>query len=822
MPVPISVQQAEKLADVYRKAADVFVPKTFMALPEVQQKEILTAFQPLAQKYGVQYDINKLYNYPDKSLLSQTLNPGLMGMFGEPSRDLLIKSRRGEDVSAQMREMEDVIKQVSQYIPAFQGYQPLERIAPAEPSVAPTVSGFGETLAEEAARKAVTPESLRTYQEPIKTIEQQPGFVYAAGAPTPQPVGKIQHQILNVEEMKKYSPDQYERLPDGRVVLKEGVSPIPGTTKQVARAEAPTPAAPAPTVEPLSKANKLQVALDRIAAGRPESEDQANIDYARSKGMLATLYSSTGEKKVVAVGSDKANNLLSQDWTLDPQPESDIITSDTLKTQTPIDTSNISSSIMEQTSQSSIIKGSAEQTSQSIQDFLKIIERPESDLDRRIAELTGQITTGLEELQGRGAAQLAEEEKQQVQQKREQLTTINNQLQNKLAEINSLDAQYQKEFTDIEGKPIALSKLQGEQGQLYRNYQVTRNVLTSDAGLLQAQALAAQNMLTDAQNAANRAVDLKYADLQDTIDLQLKQLTLLEGQLSKEEQNYANAVNLYLEDRQTEIQDQKDTEKQIQSIALTALNNGADSALVNQIVNANSIIEAAQIGGQLLQSGGWRYVSTPTERDRLRDLGYEITQTGGRTYVRRPEYEAPTTKKVGKDLYQWNPTTGKWELAVGAPSGAYKETAPVGGTYKTGETPSGPPEEELGLTPTQIATSQANYINAHPELGAPEALEEWENLSVADKKAWWKKTPEPEVAEDVEFYITQIGLKNPTFVAMGKIRWDKIPANLRAEVRTRILEKQTEQKAEEERRKIAEEELPWWQKSWISRIPFIK
>lgn len=38
-------------------------------------------------------------------------------------------------------------------------------------------------------------------------------------------------QILNLDDMAKYSPDQYQRLSDGAVVLNPGVTPIPGTTK---------------------------------------------------------------------------------------------------------------------------------------------------------------------------------------------------------------------------------------------------------------------------------------------------------------------------------------------------------------------------------------------------------------------------------------------------------------------------------------------------------------------------------------------------------------------------------------------------------------
>jgi hypothetical protein len=44
---------------------------------------------------------------------------------------------------------------------------------------------------------------------------------------------KPRYQILNVEAMEKYTPDQYERLADGSVVLNKGVEPVEGTVKEI-------------------------------------------------------------------------------------------------------------------------------------------------------------------------------------------------------------------------------------------------------------------------------------------------------------------------------------------------------------------------------------------------------------------------------------------------------------------------------------------------------------------------------------------------------------------------------------------------------------
>ena len=315
--------------------------------------------------------------------------------------------------------------------------------------------------------------SKMTAEEKAALEASQP--VQAAGG---QQAGQ-QYQILNVEAMQKYQPDQYERLPDGRVMLKVGIQPIEGTVKTVGGVASTAP------VAGMSKANELQIALDRVASGSPGGQDQTNIDYAKSKGMLATLYSSTGEKKVVAVGSDTASKLLNQGWALKPPDTTPTgtITADGAAEQ-PIDVGGISDTT---SSDADITKGSVEQTQKNIADYLKTLEKPESDLDKQLEQLTGDISTGLEGLEGRGEYQLSQEEQQQVQQKKEALTGINNQITTKLAEIDALNKQYESEFMDIEGKPIALSRMQGQQAQIYRTYQIRKNELTSEAGLLQAQ-----------------------------------------------------------------------------------------------------------------------------------------------------------------------------------------------------------------------------------------------------------------------------------------------------------------------------------------------
>ncbi len=426
-------------------------------------------------------------------------------------------------------------------------------------------------------------------------------------------------------------------IPKGSPAAQMGVLPI----NQQTYPEQPLPA------QKLSKADELQIALDRIGSGAPGGQDQANIDYAKSKGMLATLYSSSGKKKAVAVGSSAASKLLSQGWTLSEQSDSKTITLSDLKSAEPINISQTGGADYKTVGEANAAIASVASVSSQITDAIKqyqeMLTKPKSDLDTEFKTLLDEYKTDLGEKQSIEEMQAVEEEKKDIKQLTGNLTAVNNKIQTKLAEITALDKQYESEFMTAEGRPVPLASIKGEQAQIYRAYQIQRNALASDATLLQAQAQAAQNLLSDAQNSANKAVNLKYAMQENTLNNQLSMLKLLEGQLSEEEQDYANAVKLALEDQQTAIAEQKNTMSQIQNIALTALSNsGGDTALYNQITVAGSVAGAMQAAGVLAMSEGWKYVSTPAERDNLIKQGYEIMQAGGRTYARLSETAVDT------------------------------------------------------------------------------------------------------------------------------------------------------------------------------------
>jgi hypothetical protein len=270
----------------------------------------------------------------------------------------------------------------------------------------------------------------------------------------------------------------------------------------------------------------------------------------------------------------------------------------------------------------------AEATSKTIQDYIKEQTPPETDLSKQVKGLLDTTTSLLPGLEGRGAAQAQEEEQRGVNQYSKELAGLNSQILQGLAEQKAIDADYEKANQVIEGKPITMGSIIGEQAQARKLYLAERNSKTADLGLLQARALGLQGQLEAAQKAADRAVELKFADRQSIIDTKLKQLELLYPELTKQEKTYADALANKLKDDQARIDEQKATTKS--NIALGIANN-----VTTQFYN---------FGGEIRQTSTGKAYST--EAEFIKDTGMNVAQATAKGLI-TPIIGDTTSQMVG-------------------------------------------------------------------------------------------------------------------------------------------------------------------------------
>jgi len=345
-----------------------------------------------------------------------------------------------------------------------------------------------------------------------------------------------------------------------------------------------TPRPVAPTGVKILNEADLQAKRKELAkAGVPQSEWNKYISSPDAQGNLywtqpATLTSPTGEKKVVAVGSAEANQLLNQGYTLGDKVGGGTITSDALANVKPIDVGTGTgagagagnTNLADQTIAS--IETDLKTTQEQIKANQELLKAPESDLSKMVKDLTGEAITAAGELTGRGAMQATEEQKRQIEQKQQAVDDKTTEINKKLAEVKALDAAYNLANQQVEGKAITMFSIQGQQAQNYKMYLAQKNSLTSEASYLQAELLGLQGKLDSAQKAADRAVDLEYQDREAEYTAKINQLNILIPQLDKEEKAYADAVLLTLNQQADALAEQKAAKKEAESAKLDKIN----------------------------------------------------------------------------------------------------------------------------------------------------------------------------------------------------------------------------------------------------------
>jgi len=233
------------------------------------------------------------------------------------------------------------------------------------------------------------------------------------------------------------------------------------------------------------------------------------------------------------------------------------ITPEDMETTEPIDLTGTGETTNEYT---------ADTTNAGINKNVETYNASKSDREKELETEVGDITTEMKSLleeadEGRGAAQLTAEEKEEVKAKQQATDDAYAELEAKEAEIGTLTATYQLKNQVIEGKPITMGSIQGQQAQEYKMYLAQKNLLTSQASSLQAKAFALEGKLNRAQDAADRSVDLKYADIQQRFNNQVALYDIAKGELTEEQNIRLASLEQYTNQQQTILDYQIDEEK---------------------------------------------------------------------------------------------------------------------------------------------------------------------------------------------------------------------------------------------------------------------
>lgn len=303
----------------------------------------------------------------------------------------------------------------------------------------------------------------------------------------------------------------------------------------------------------------------------------------------------------------------------------------------------------------------AEASLKSITDYIKLLTPPETTESSKVKKLISDVETDLNNLKGRGEAQLEAEKVQEVEKKKQTLLNYQTELQVKTAEYKAIQAKYAALNAETEGKPITMNSIIGAQAQVNKMALAELNSKAAEIALVQANVAGSQGNLTLAQDAANRSVDLKYADVKDSLELRLKQLELIQNELSKDEKIRADAITLYLTDQKTALAAAQAYEKDKNATLLNQMQKYPDAGIslndtiesANQKITQNSAIyqkeSTSSVSGtltttdkQILLSEGFTANEIVQLESDIQNYGMDVALQG---------ITDPNQKKVIKKTY---------------------------------------------------------------------------------------------------------------------------------------------------------------------------
>jgi len=250
-----------------------------------------------------------------------------------------------------------------------------------------------------------------------------------------------------------------------------------------------------------------------------------------------------------------------------PSTEKPTITPTSDKVNTPIPTPSSGTSTT--TLQDSLVK-----TAEAYAKAVETAQAAQATTKGQYDQLSSQISNLLGGLGSKTAIQAEAERTANLPALRQQLTDVNTQVAQRVAEYNALS-------TDIEGKPITMQSIIGAQAQI-------RSKMAAEIGLLQARGQALQGQLALAQDTANRAVDVQYQSQVELINTKIKQLDLIKDQLTAQEKITAAALEQQYKTQQNalSIQIANEKDKNVTLLNLMQKYVDADIAITDSLEEA--------------------------------------------------------------------------------------------------------------------------------------------------------------------------------------------------------------------------------------------
>lgn len=276
------------------------------------------------------------------------------------------------------------------------------------------------------------------------------------------------------------------------------------------------------------------------------------------------------------------------------------ITADSLKSSNGIDLSGTTGGTGAGATASSNADTAANQAIKDIQARQDIIKQTQTDTQKQASSLDATINS----LLGNEAGKAAYTTQEQKLLMGEGDQNLNTQLTRSKNRIETLQAEKQKVLTDIEGKPITLANIAGQQAQQVAKY---NSEILMEAALSNV----ITNNIADAERQIQEAVDAKYAPTEEALKIAQAQRAAIAGTLTADEKIQSDALDALDKEKEQAILDKKTEDTNIKNIWLQYYKDGGtDANIASKITNAKTLQEAMNIYAQNLPKGTTDYSAT--------------------------------------------------------------------------------------------------------------------------------------------------------------------------------------------------------------------
>jgi hypothetical protein len=166
---------------------------------------------------------------------------------------------------------------------------------------------------------------------------------------------------------------------------------------------------------------------------------------------------------------------------------------------------------------------------------------------------------------------------------KKQLSELNAQILTKVAEANKSTKSFEAMIANLENPNnrqqlgIPMAAIIGQQAQARKMQLAEANNYSADIMLLQAVASGVQGNINAMQDNINRAIDLKYKDREDTLNVKMQQLAILKDKMDREDMIFSKAEQRQMldlerkyQEEQRKIQEQKEKSKENVKLAFSA------------------------------------------------------------------------------------------------------------------------------------------------------------------------------------------------------------------------------------------------------------